>query len=181
MPETYQLPCNNCDAFIPVSPQMAGRTFNCELCQSSVEVPTMREIRRLEPVQDNRSSESVVRPKKSRNESRSWLFSGGLLLAGVTLLAAIPLWLYANGMQSESMVKQEIDFGNQVLDEATPGVIWNAWTQMTANGLPEWKESQATRYNKQGQILKNIAYGLGALSGLGLFMMIGSFLIPGRR
>lgn len=182
MPETYQLPCTNCSESIPVAIKMAGRTTNCQHCDSSVEVPPMREIRRLEPaVENNTGSNQVNRQPAKRSESGSWLFSSGLLLAGIATLAAVSLWFYANSLQTASTVQDEIKINDQVLTEATPGTVWSVWTAMSESGLPEWKETEQTRYNKQAKILKTIASGIGVLSVLGLLMMIGSFFLKGKK
>jgi len=134
----------------------------------------MREIRRL-PLVD---SESKTEPRTgARSTTKSWLFSGGLLLAVVTAAIAFFLWNYASSLQTERTAERDIEFGQQLLDEATPGVVWDAWSSMTKTGLPEWKETTETRYNKQAGILKNFACGLGGLSLLGVLLMISSFFI----
>lgn len=182
MPETYQLPCPNCSETIPVVTKMAGQTISCQDCDNSVEVPPMREIRRLEPLVENDTDSSQIKQRSSkRSETGSWLFSSGLLLAGIATLAAVSLWLYANSLQTESTVQEDIEFVSQQLTVATPGTVWSVWSEMKETGLPEWQETVQTRYNKQAKILKTIAYGIGVLSALGLIMMIGSFFAQGKK
>ena len=181
MPEKYLLPCKQCEASIEITARDAGRELNCSQCDSKSTAPPMREIRNLSPVDTDSVQSPLERPAlPGRNQSKSWLFSGGLLLAVLAAVAGGSLWWYASGLETHRNVEKEIDFANQILDEATPGVVWTAWRSMSGSKLPDWKESTETRYNKQASILKNIAYGLGGLSGLGLLMMIGSFLIKSR-
>ena len=148
--------------------------ISCEACQKSIQAPGMREIRRL-PLVDREAKADGRRG--ARSASKSWLFSGGLLLAVVTAAVGFFLWNYASSLQTTSNIENEIDYGNQLLDEATPGVVWDAWSSMTKTGLPDWKESTETRYNKQSAILKNFACGLGGLSLLGILLMVSSFFI----
>ena len=173
MPETYLLPCSHCQASIEITPKFAGQAVSCKACEESVQAPAMREIRQL-PLVDEAKTE--VR-RGARSTSKSWLFSGGLLLAVVTAAIGFFLWNYASSLQTERTVERDIEFGHKLLDEATPGVVWDAWSSMSKTGLPDWKETKETRYNKQAGILKNFAYGLGGLSLLGLLLMISSFFI----
>ena len=47
MPETYLMPCTQCQASIEITPKFAGQMISCEACQKSIQAPGMREIRRL--------------------------------------------------------------------------------------------------------------------------------------
>ena len=58
----------------------------------------------------------------------------------------------------------------------SPVQLWDAWQQQEfEGGLGEWTEPIYARYNKQSEILKNFAYGLLGLAGLGVITLLASF------
>ena len=146
---------------------------NCPFCGEANELPGMREIRQLPAVGDSHD----LPAGSSRNETRSWLFSGGLLIAVVAGLCGWALTFYADSLVTESILENQIEFGKSQLHLLPAGHLWDAWDSMTVNGLPDWEETNQVRYNKQAGHLSNIAYGLYGLSAIGFLALVSSFFI----
>ncbi len=137
----------------------------------------MREIRRLRPAEETPVAGTHRSKSRVDSELRSWLFSGGLLLSVLSAMLAIWLWTSGNRLQTDRNIDLEIAFANEVLGEASPGQVWEAWMSMTKEGLPEWRESNETLNNKRGEFRKMVAYGIAVISLLGAIAVIASFCI----
>ncbi len=174
MAQEFHYVCSSCENNIPVTVKMAGMAINCPQCSTANELPGMREIKQLSPVSVDSPNNSAL---TGRNETRSWLFSGGLLLAVIAGASAWGLGWYANSLVTESKLDNQIEFGKSQIDLLPAGHLWDAWDGMTANGLPDWAETGQVRYNKQAGHLSNIAYALYGLSGFGVLAMISSFFL----
>lgn len=174
MAQLYLFRCPSCEKDIEISEKLAGMTQNCPFCEIENSYPGMREIRRL-PVAENQSSDSLAKP--AFNETGSWLFSGGLLVAVMAGLLGFGVLYYANSLVAESPANLQIEFGNQQLDQLPAGHLWEVWDQMTGNGLPDWSETTINRYNKQADYLKWLAFALFGVSALGLVSLVSSFLM----
>ena len=146
---------------------------NCPFCGKLIELPGMREIRQLPVAGDPKD----VSTGSSRNETVSWLFSGGLLVGVVAGLCGWALMAYADSLVTESILENQIEFGRSQLDLLPAGHLWDAWDSMTVIGLPDWEETTQVRYNKQAGHLRNIAFGLYGLSVIGGLSLIVSFFI----
>lgn len=179
MAELFLFSCTHCQKQIEISVRQAGNSQNCPFCESVNSLPGMREIRQL-PASSRESDSAKSAANRSFSEARSWLFSGGLLVAVIAGLFGFALASYANSIAIESTVDEKIAYGNSRIGTLPPGQLWDAWDQMTESGLPDWQETRENRYNKQSGHLMNFAYGLYAFAGIGLFSMIISFFLRRR-
>lgn len=175
MAQEFLFSCTSCEKDFPVTVKLAGMAYRCPLCDATNDLPGLRQLKQL-PVHENAAIATT-----SRNEAQSWLFSGGLLVAVIAGVCASALLWYANQLFSESLLDERIAFGRTQINTLTPGHLWDAWDGMTEDGLPDWQETFENRYNKQSGHLRNIAYGLFGLAGLGLLAMLGSFFFRGKR
>jgi len=172
MAQKYQFSCTGCNKNFPVTQNQAGTRQDCPFCEVPNNLPGLREIRQLPTVNDVASHAQA-----KSNETKSWLFSGGLLVGIVAGLMGFALTGYANSLMTESTVAHDIEFGRAQLGELPAGHLWDAWDTMTKGGLPDWGETQTVRYNKQAGYLKFIAYGLYGLSAIGLLAIMTSFFV----
>ena len=173
MADLYLFSCTECQKDLEISVKQAGTTQNCPFCEHVINIPGMREIRQLPLSQNEEGADK--RGTSSLNETKSWLFSGGLLVAVISGVLGFALASYAHSIAIESTVKEKIEYGSSQIGSLPPGHLWDAWDGMTKNGLPDWKETRENRYNKQSGHLKNFAYGLYGLSGLGVVSILISF------
>ncbi len=174
----YLFTCSSCEKQFEISEKQAGMDCNCPFCETANTIPGMRAVRQLPPkVADEHKQKQ--RAGSASNETGSWLFSGGLLVAVAAGLCGIALLSYANQLSGETKIDEQIEWGRTQLDDLPDGHLLDAWESLS-QGLPDWSESNTVRYNKQSAHLKNIAYGLFGLSALGLLAIIGS-LATGKR
>ncbi len=134
----------------------------------------MRQMQQL-PVEEE--GNQVAAGKTQKNETKSLLFSGGLLVAVLAGILGFALSRYASSLSTQSTLDQQIEFGQGQIDRLPPGPLWDAWQAMTAEGLPDWKETHEVKYNKQAVYLSYIAIGLYAIAALGCVMLATSFLM----
>ena len=176
MAQNHLFSCTNCEKDFPVNDRSAGMPVSCPFCEHINNLPGMRQIRAL-PIAEGTPL------KKSRKESsaKRFLFSGGLLVAVIGGLLGIALSYYADSLATELRLEEKIDFGNQYVDDMTPGHLWEAWDAMATKGLPDWQETHDVRYNKQAGYLKSIAYGLFGICGIGLLSLLLSFVVGNKR
>lgn len=82
----YLLPCPACNSRLPVETGQAGQTIRCS-CGSSVEVPSIRGLRALEPLADERPVAA------SWTRRKGLLFLGAAMSIGALVAAAAVLAL----------------------------------------------------------------------------------------
>ncbi len=156
MTSEYLLPCA-CGRTTRIGARQAGETIECE-CGSKLDVPTMREMRRLEP-----AGEAAVRPKAA------WGPRQGLAFIGL-LLTALSLSAYGY-FQFVITPPSNLDFtpSQAQLDNMRPSEAWMYWRLMR-QGSPTQLTPEAnivlvhTRYANIG---KRVSLGL-AVAGLAL-------------
>ena len=175
MVQHYLFRCSSCEKDYGITVKQAGMTGICPFCEKSNSFPGMREIRQL-PADEAATTDS----DSFKSETKSWLFSGGLLVGVVFGLLGLALLGYANSITKDSKVQQIIDQGQAQINSVQSGMLWEYWDSMTQEGLPDWKETPAIRSNKQAGYLSLIAYGLFGASALGLIAMVVS-LLTGKR
>ena len=175
MAQHYLFRCSSCEKDFEITEKQAGTIQDCQFCENSNNLPGMREIRQL-PVAEASTGNS----QHGDSEAKSWLFSGGLLVAVVAGLLAFALLGYANSITTESRVVESIELGQAQIKPLQSGLLWEAWDNMTQTGLPEWVETPEIRYNKQAGYLSMIAYGLFGASAIGLTAMALSFMASKR-
>src|SRR6476660_2602728 len=78
----YLLPCPACNSRLPVETGQAGQTIRCS-CGTSVEVPSIRGLRTLEPLADEPPAAATWTTRKG------FLFLGAAISIGALLAAAV--------------------------------------------------------------------------------------------
>lgn len=176
---TYQLPCPQCDSVLEVSPRHAGQSRECEDCNSPIDIPKLGQLRQL-PLADGYVEK---RTRHSPSRAKSWLFSGGLLIASLFGLGGFALHSYAKTLYSDigTAAEQYAQFTGESLKSAPPADLYEWWTKTSGTDLGEWKEHPGVGYNVQSKILTNIAYGMYTLAGLGLLSMFSSLLLVSKQ
>lgn len=104
MSQQYLLPCP-CGQTIPIEISQAGRSVTCASCGESIEVPTMREIRQLEPVE----LPADEAPSGEWTTLRNSLFAGGFAITTIALIfTAICLYKYVT-LSKQQQVNENVD------------------------------------------------------------------------
>ena len=124
----YLLPCPDCHETFPVATRHAGQTIECANCQSAVEIPKLGELRQLPEESEQRTSQSgPPQVRQSRSRLKSWLFSGGLMIAVLSAVAGIALLNYANGLYSP--ISEYTDLiektSNEEIDTMAAAQMWD--------------------------------------------------------
>jgi hypothetical protein len=158
-----------------VAAQHAGQTRECAQCKASVEIPTLGKLKQL-PSTEKFQTRTPVRRQGSL---RSWLFSGGLLIATLMGAGGLALQTYARTLYSDvGKFKQSYEATTtESIDRMKDFEVLEWWNSMQNRELGEWKEHPGVGYNVQSRILTNIAYGMYGLGGLGLLCLVSSFMV----
>jgi hypothetical protein len=139
-----------------------------------VTVPTLREIRLLEPLDALDSRQA----SPDWNVQRGLLFVGGVLLLAVASLAT---WRILPQRQTLNIARpafKEIDFDVQRLN---PLEAWDAWNHLRQQTLefrvtPEYLENR-TKHRELSMYL----YAAWAAAAVGLALMVAAVVWPGGR
>ncbi len=171
----YIFSCPECNAPMEVAVQHAGQSRECPECLAVVEIPTLGKLKQL-PATETFSTRAQPRRQGSL---RSWLFSGGLLVAALMGVGGLALQTYARTLYSDvGKFKQTFEtITTESIDKMPDYEVFEWWTEMNARDLGEWKEHPGVGYNVQSRILTNIAYGMYAFGGLGLLCLLSSFMV----
>ncbi len=107
MSQQYLLPCP-CGQTIPVEISQAGQLVTCVSCNEQIEVPTMREIRQLEPVESPADERSPTEWTTLRN----LFFAGGFAITTIALIfTAICLYKYIT-LSRQQHINARVDSWN---------------------------------------------------------------------
>jgi len=121
MADRHLLSCS-CGRETPVSPGQAGDTLRC-LCGRTLEVPTLRELRRL-PMAETRKEGATWTPLQG------WMFGGGGMLAVAGFGAAVFfLWRWS-GIDTQPRKLDHTIYHAAAVDQWTVDQTWDAWTEL---------------------------------------------------
>jgi len=165
MPSTYLLPCAHCSHLFKVIPKQAGQELKCTECGAITEVPMLRKMKLLTPVEDETAK--VTKKVGDKSGSFNMLFSIGLFAA--VLLGGSGYWLYGYAGKLVTQIDRELstEQHNQFVDQLSPSQVVTYYNELRIdNGLGEWYEPNYVRYNKQSAILTNTSYVLMGLGGI---------------
>lgn len=128
MSASYQLPCS-CGLKLTVTRSLAGQEIACS-CGKSLVVPTLRELAKLEVVDDVK-----VKSKKEWNPVLGWWAAIVLALAVFSLAYSGLNWtIYARTRQGQT-VEEENRQGDKLLAESTPGELMQYYDEFHKIGL----------------------------------------------
>jgi len=173
----YLFPCKNCDQVFELVARQAGQDLKCPKCETISSAPKLGSLRQLETVGGTESNPADAASGGARNS----MFVIGLALAILAGAAGIGLYQYGASMINEFDIYQVAENFDEWMDDRSPAEIVAVYQGMDVeSGLGDWEEQPHVGSNRQGKILQNASYGLMGLSGIGLLLLIGSFL-TGRR
>lgn len=178
MPTRFKLPCGQCGHVHPVSPTQAGETLPCD-CGHSILVPTLREMRALEPLEPPRSD----RTSADWDLQRGLLFVGGVVLLAIAALTTWKLWPQRHALVTTQpeMKQLEVDIPNLKPIEA-----WEVWEYrpglrkltLEFRNTPEYLENRK-KYRELSYLL--YAAWFGAAVGLAMIGVSLLWPVPQRR
>ena len=177
MATTFHLPCPKCHHQTVIERRHAGQLIECPKCQHSLEVPKLRDFTSLTAIDDGspQSAPTVANPL------RPWFFVLGL---GAIVLCGLPGWLLKSHSQ------RMMQFGEEYTESIAPAYfegksqedLWRSWYEFfeAKRDLPPWQPSMIKLTYDQGVVVQYISYGLMALAGFGLILLLSSFALPNR-
>ncbi len=182
MSNRYLLPCpvENCAENLEVETRQAGGNIPCPKCSSAVQVPTLRDLKKLAPADGHQAESTLSVP----NPLKAKFFAIGLAIAAIAGGSGWALYNYADNMVEVTNVDTNsiAEMVNEPVADATPVELWDTWYNLLdGETLPDWQQADWNRYNSQGKILKNLAYGLIGVAGFGVLMLFSSFFIPNKK
>ncbi|MDA1051964.1 MAG: hypothetical protein O3C40_15975 [Planctomycetota bacterium] len=133
----YLLPCE-CGKRITVDLSQAGQQIACE-CGQLLEIPTLRGVRELEPVQQTTSS---ARQSAEWDSSRGMVFAGSLIL--FVIGAAVSYFAYAGfsrfgyaGLRDAPNITHEVERESfdKAIDDMSLDETYEAWRAIREHGL----------------------------------------------
>ncbi len=156
MSSKYLLPCL-CGLQIAIEPRQAGETVVCQ-CGAKIQVPSMLEIRALEPAPVESTS---PRP------AEAWGWRQLLKMLGVILLlVAIISWVLLERPVSRFKVMPP-EILQRSAQELTPSQTWDQW-QWAKRGLDRRIDQQYVDAMLRFRIWQSVFVFLPALAGVGL-------------
>lgn len=179
MADRFALPCPSCAAVNEVGLRQAGESIACRACHATIEVPTMRGLRQLQP--------AVTEPRGSiAPVAGSFVLARGVFVIGLVVLlgglaAGAGTWYSASHLRTDPP-QAEIDKLNAAffakIDSESLPEFWKTWQEDVIGRPPgKWRESSfaANRATARARRLTgSICFGAAAL---GLATMIGSAFI----
>lgn len=182
MARNFLLPCKNCGTKIPITVSQAGEAINCPNCQASNQVPTLREVNRLE-VAEEAVSATPDRREQSRN---AWRGSRGVALAlclGVAFLFLARTAYFGWGrttIDTQGSAEEMITELNKHVDEKEPPELLADWIESNNFSLTEeardgkrptfFYNQKAAEY-VEGQIWFSAVISAIALAGLAVTLV----------
>ncbi|MBN1853433.1 MAG: hypothetical protein JW829_11940 [Pirellulales bacterium] len=158
----YSLPCP-CGKKIPVKLSQAGETIRC-VCGTTLQIPAMREIKQLEPC-DQQSSDGSLNPKAT------WGRREGQMLLGI-LMVVIGLGLSAYFYQTRPKLLDISSF--------SPMDTWILWLDLR-NGPDRHLSPYDQEYMERRGINRVAMWSALALASIGLLVLIHGSLMRRRR
>jgi hypothetical protein len=109
---------------------------------------------------------------------RRWLFTVGLASAVFLGAAGVGIYQYAGSIQREIDTDGAVAAYESDIQGLTDAEVYQvaAGYQSDAS-IGEYYQPATIKSNKQGEILKSIAYGMLAIAGVGVLALISSFFV----
>jgi hypothetical protein len=173
MATKYLLPCQ-CGATQPIDIAQAGQTVRCE-CGQSLDVPTMRDIRRLEPVEISEERKAVA---TDWSRVQGSLFAVGLAVTVISLIIAVFLWINRMQLDTTKPVIGDTAQINAAIDNFPPVEVWNAWQEVEHNGLGPWYPPEYVLARYESTALLRWIIALLIIAACGAATTITAFFLP---
>ena len=124
--KAYQLTCDCGQSHVVVLRQ-AGETLLCG-CGQSIEIPTLRAMRHLSPMETEADLSARSRPPRSWSRLQGSLFAGGLVVTLLSLVTLVYFCWMRSQLMTEPMKVEDVEFIRDIM-QLTPTQSWDAWTQ----------------------------------------------------
>jgi len=172
MSSRYSLICPQCQHSNSVNTTQAGQELECAGCQQPIQVPRLGQLKLLPAI-------DPAPGKVAKSSSGGKLFVLGVIMLIFGGGGGTGLYYYASGklFDYETKVEEKIvEIDNFIDNDASALELVHFYEGMPLEaGLPPWQEQAYVGSNKQGIILRYLAYGLLAIGGIGLICAIAGF------
>ncbi len=171
----YLLPCPQCQHPLELASRQAGQSVACSQCGHSFEAPRLGELKQLEQVT---LADGGLPTAATSSILKRWLFTLGLAMTVLFAAAGIGVHQFASSIQQEIDAEGALQGIGTRIEEMSDAEIYQfAASYDSEDTIGEYFQPGQVKGNKQGEILKIVAYGLLGLAATGLLMLVGSFLV----
>jgi hypothetical protein len=147
----------------------------CSQCGHSFEAPRLGELKQLEQVT---LADGGLPTAATSSILKRWLFTLGLAMTVLFAAAGIGVHQFASSIQQEIDAEGALQGIGTRIEEMSDAEIYQfAASYDSEDTIGEYFQPGQVKGNKQGEILKIVAYGLLGLAATGLLMLVGSFLV----
>lgn len=172
MSQRYQLPCPSCSSVLQVATTQAGETLVCS-CGEELVVPTLRELRQLDTVED----------ENGRGKTSGWNpLRGALFVSGVMLLAIAGIGHWRVDSLRQDLDTTQPEFREMTFDvqTLTPMRAWEAWVHFREQSLQYRDTPEFVENRRKHRELTAYLYAFWAAAGIGL-ILVGVSICVGRQ
>lgn len=172
----YQLPCERCGEKSVIDVSQAGRQLVCP-CGATLEIPSLREIRALEPAADVSD-----KPRRTPwNRGRGILFAVGLVIAVLGALVAASAgtsWYTAKAPVLPTPA--EIEASLPEVGELEAPQAFEMWKDLRDQGLGQHRDPPNVVFEAAVQRVFTVFIGGLVALALGLVATLVPMLLPGK-
>lgn len=189
MSSWYLLPCQ-CGKAVRILPKHAGETRSCE-CGVDMSIPTMREIRRLEPANNEQSEPSPSQPGNHWHPAMGAMFVTGIPIFLIGLGLATYFFWMGSRITERATVKPTMDEVLEVapdmyrLDLNTISLadsVEKIWKPLSKNEeLPEYIEPPHLFWRGEQGKYRRAATWASAAAVVGLILAAVPMMASGKK
>ena len=169
MSQTFVVPCS-CGASIPVQISQAGATVHCS-CGKTVDVPKLRELRKLEPV-----VEPDTKKRSSWSQLQGSLFVGGMLAIMIASGSACYVWSFRQNFDTRKPDLSNVQFQYDISDIPLTR-SWELWKEYGTRKIDERPTPYHVLAREKVNALNRWLTFFGALGGAGAISLIAAFFV----
>lgn len=177
MAARYAYECPECNSAIELSTTQAGQSLKCDSCGAAVMAPKLGVIKNLQRTDtDGVSSKKTAKTAKLGSPLKSWLFTGGLLLAVLAGIGGAAAQYRANQFHVSIDIEDIVDSEFKGIDEAPASEIYGVLAGATQDDFQlEYSEAPYRTLNIKSGIIQWVAWSCFGVAGFGLLMLLSSF------
>ncbi len=159
-----------------VQKTQAGQTLKCSACGTTLEVPTLLGLQKLEP---HVAAETA--PRSRRGSQTGLVFSLGLGVGSLCALTALVLFLLAMFWQPERTMESTPKEIDDRFDEMEAESLLVVWDDIDNTGLGEPIPPPFVAYARRAAKLRSFAYAFSGVAGFAFLISLGMFFRDFRR
>ncbi len=173
----FLYPCPHCDHQVELQTAQAGQDIECPSCQQKLEAPKLGVMRQL-PIVGGDAPKS----KSGNSGLKRFLFAGGLALAVLLGASGWAIYQYGSRMIIDVNWDEAIGMMEADHENLTGSELLIEFNKMdVSRGIGEWEEQELTKNRTQGIYLRYFSFALMGGAGIGLLMILASFMVKGGR